>query len=241
MLVVSISEEADDTGVTDPIDEADVFRLSLFTGLKPGTGSGANRITDYLAHHIARMPGDLRSHVQRINMHLAIQDAGGLYGALLDLFIVLNDGGLALRKRILDSARPVLKLPMYQAMNAVLERGIDATDRMPLSRTSMLSKGLQASNRLVSRTDNAATTTRDLLQEAREHIEYGQIELARDLLEQGVLENPERVELQQDLLEIYASTRDRERFSVMRRRLDAKNVAAGEAWSALETILEEDG
>jgi len=239
MLVVSISEEADDTGMIGQVNEGDVFRLSLYTGLKVRAGS--NRIADYLAHHIARMPGDLRSHVQRINMHLETQDAGGLYGALLDLFIVLNDRGLALRKRALDSARPVLKMPMYRAMHAVLERGISATDRMPLSRSSMLSKGLHGSNRLVSRMASAATMTRDLLQEAREHVEYGQIDMARELLEQAVLENPERMELQHDLLEIYTSTRDRERFAAMRRKLDAKNVVAGEAWSALETILEGGG
>jgi Tfp pilus assembly protein FimV len=240
MLVVPISRVDHDVGIFDEASEEDIFQISCFTGLKIKANT-CSRALDYLAHRVARAPGDLRSHVQRINEHLKQQDAAGVYGALLDLFIALNDKGLALRKRMLNSARPALKPPLHKALLAVVEQGIDATEMMPLSRASVLSKGFTGNNQLVRRAESPETVARDPLQEAREHIEYGQIELAIELLEQAALKDPGRVELQYDLLEIYERTRDKEGFTKMHQSLGEKNAPAKDAWASLETALEKDG
>jgi hypothetical protein len=239
MLVVPVAHIDHDAGVSGEASEEDIFQISGFTGLKIRANT-SNKASYYFSHRVARAPGDLRSHIQRINELLERQEAAGVYGALLDLFIALNDKGLALRKRMLNSARLVLKPPLYKALLAVVEEGIDATDLMPLSTASVLSKGFTGNNQLVRRAESPEISMRDPLQEAREHIEYGQIELAREVLEQAVLKNPGRMELQHDLLEIYERTRDKEGFSRMRQSLGKETTPAGEAWSSLETEFEKE-
>jgi hypothetical protein len=61
----------------------------------------------HLAHTIARRPKDLRLHVERILLHAQTSDPD-IIGALYDLFGVLGDKGLPLRRRMLALARPFL-------------------------------------------------------------------------------------------------------------------------------------
>jgi hypothetical protein len=61
----------------------------------------------HLAHTIARRPKDLRLHVERILLYAESGDPN-IIGALGDLFLVLGDKGLPLRRRMLALARPLL-------------------------------------------------------------------------------------------------------------------------------------
>jgi hypothetical protein len=61
----------------------------------------------HLAHTIARRPKDLRLHVERILLYAESGDPD-MIGALGDLFLVLGDKGLPLRRRMLALARPFL-------------------------------------------------------------------------------------------------------------------------------------
>jgi Tfp pilus assembly protein PilF len=75
------------------------------------------------------------------------------------------------------------------------------------------------------------------LQEAQEHLEYGQIDEAREVLEAAILKDPQRPELHQDLLEIYRSTRAKEAFQSMRERIDTDSNPAAAAWQALADLF----
>ena len=63
---------------------------------------------EYLAHRIARFPGDLPSHTQRVLLHLRRRDASALYAALLDLFIALGEKDRPYRAHLLQRAAPLL-------------------------------------------------------------------------------------------------------------------------------------
>jgi hypothetical protein len=56
------------------------------------------RTADYLAHCVARNPGDLRAHARRIAVHHALGEDQELAAAVIDLFIVLGDKGVALKR-----------------------------------------------------------------------------------------------------------------------------------------------
>ena len=237
MLIISTSDtEEHSKPVVDEAVEA-AFQLSGFTGLSFQAGT-CNRIADYFAHGVARTPNNLRGHVQRINEHIRQKDSPGTYGALLDLFITLSDKGLHLRNRMLRSAKEILDPYRYQALSGVLQQGIKDTDRMPLAPNSVFSKGLTGCNQLVQRIESRESRKLDPLQMARDHIEYGQIDEAREILEQALLTDTGSIELHHELLEIYRCTCDKTRFSAMRQNLREVNNPAEDAWSSLEQAFE---
>lgn len=194
---------------------------------------------DYLSRQVARKPEDLRSHLQRINLCLQQRDREGTYGALLDLFIVLGPKGLPLRRRIFRSTLRLLNKEQYRAFLQHMDAGVHATAVMPSARCSMLSKGLTGTSHLVINEVTEEDFQRDPLIEAREHLEYGQVEEARELLEEAVLMEPWRTDLQSDLLEIYRHTRDRKNFDAMRERLEAANIPVSDAWLDASNLIEQ--
>lgn len=213
----------------DSIRQA-AFELPGLRRLRLNAVAVSNDTGDYLARQVARAPGDLCRHIQRINLFLQQEAGEETYGALLDLFIVLGPKGLPLRWRMLRAAKHCLSTEQYQALRQHLESGVHATDAMPIGGNSMLSKGLTGSNQLVVNEAVAAELERDPLVESREHLEYGQVEEARELLEKAVLEEPWRGDLQTELLEIYRYTRDEKNLAAMRTRLEAMDITLPDTW-----------
>ena len=206
------------------------FELSGVRRLRLNALEASNDTGTFLARQVARSPGDLCSHVQRINLFLQQAAGDETYGALLDLFIALGPKGLPLRWRMLGAARHALSHAQFHALRQRLESGIEATDAMPVGGSPMLSKGLTGSNRLVVNQTDTQEQHRDPLIEAGEYLEYGQLEEARELLEKAVLKEPLRGDLQLELLEIYRYTRDKTNFAAMRTRLEAMDVPLDDIW-----------
>ena len=182
---------------------------------------------------MARTPANLIAQVQRINSCLAHRNSEGVYGALLDLFIALGEKGLLLRRRMLVQAKPLLGEERSRALARHLEKGLQATDPMPPSSHSVLSKGLTGTRQLVIRVDSASTTERDPLEDAIEHLEYSQIDKAQAILEQALLEDPSRADLHSNLLAIYRSSGDSVSFARMRDKLDQKQNPVADEWDQL--------
>lgn len=210
-----------------------VFQLSGLHELHIDTGADGNEVQDYFAHLIARYPGDLRTHVQRINFHVARGGAERTYGALLDLFIALGAKGESLRKRMLQTAHPILTAETFELFSVNFERGISSTDVTPTTGSSVLTKGVQGTSQLVTRMDANHASSQDALAEAHACLEYGQISEAQSILEQALLAQPEREALHQDLLEIYQSTGDRQRFYEMLDALDKNQNPYSELWELM--------
>ncbi len=86
---------------------------TLFTALE-GKGliyDGPHK--SVLLHHCTRLvaatPNNLRAHVQRVYLAILCHDRMALTGALVDLFLVLEERGSALRQRLLEQAEPLLR------------------------------------------------------------------------------------------------------------------------------------
>ncbi len=212
------------------------FYLSECRSLQIDTRKlGDNKAAGYLTRSVARRPENLLAQIQRANIHLTQRDAEGVYGSLLDLFITLNNKGRSIRQRMLLRAKPLLTEEQFQALAERLDTGISATDPMPLSTQSVLSKGLTGTRQLIVRIDDNGneTTNRDPLEEAIEYLEYSQIEKAREILEKAVLDNPSRMELHNNLLTIYRVSGDQGSFTVMLDRLNALKFPVPEEWKRL--------
>lgn len=187
---------------------------------------------EYFCHCISRDPRDLLSHVRRI---VLAHDQGAseeLFPALLDLFVALGNKGLDLRKRMLGFARSELAIGHYRQLLDSLAMGLKEKG-IPTVPGSMLQSGLEGWSILVHEGDHQPNAPRDPLVEAREFLEYSQLEEARILLEAAVLMTPHRVELHDELLDIYRSTRDEANFSQMFQELDGISNPCRKKWEGL--------
>lgn len=187
---------------------------------------------EYFCHCVTRNPGDLLSHVRRIivaSEHGADEE---LFPALLDLFIVLGGKGFNLRRRMLEFARSNLTIGHYKQLLDSLVGGAEE-GKMPVVTGSLLHHGLEGWLALIHDGDKQPNAPRDPLLEAREFMEYSQLEEARILLEAALLLTPQRIELHDDLLEIYRSTRDEANFLQMFQELDGIPNPAYKKWEGL--------
>ncbi|MCG6863509.1 MAG: hypothetical protein LJE70_19960 [Chromatiaceae bacterium] len=111
-------------------------------------------------------------------------------------------------------------------------------DRVPLSSESILGKGIRGTTRLVERIGTDETSDLDPLTEARSRLEYGQVDEARRVLEEAVLQYPMRGDLHRELLEIYVHSRDYTHFSAMLEALRSAGSPVPSAWRRLASALE---
>ncbi len=119
-----------------------LFQLAENKALYLNVAQWKGKAADYLARRVARVPMDLRAHVQRVNVNLMHANEEGTYAAVLDLFIALGRDGKLLRRRVLHQARGTLRPLHYQALHDALDQGVSALTAMPLARRSVLSKGV---------------------------------------------------------------------------------------------------
>ena len=208
--------------------------------LKLNTAGWSKDAADYLMHAIARSPNNLHHHVQRINLYILKQDKEHLYGALLDLFIVLANHGMPLRERMLKAAQPLLHDHDYQSLQKHLEAGLTAKDVVTQHKNSILSNGISSPHQLITRCREQDDSFQDPVVEARDHLQYGQIDAAREVLEVSIKSEPERMELYLELLDIYQYTNDGERYQKMQQQLESCNSPILIQWLAQSDSFEEN-
>jgi len=186
---------------------------------------------DYLAHRVSRNANDLISHVQRVILVRQQRDQDASYGALLDLFIALGDKGLRLRRRLLATCGTLLSNEQRQALKKGLAKGVLSSDPLPPSRFSRLSNTVDGEVLVERRADLDTGDQYGALEEARDLIDSGQIDTARQLLEAAFAAAPNDGALEEELLNLYRHTKNHEDFAAMRMRQD--DASLGGAWDEL--------
>lgn len=215
------------------LDLAFIPRQSPFWLNRPPRTLAA-KVLDFLAHRVSNNPKDLLAHVQRVVAHSHAGTPESLYGALLDLFIALDSKGYELRKRLLMKCAPFFNREQRQALTRGLESGVKATDRLPLTPTSLLKYPWSGNTRLVERVDGHAVVVNfDALDEARDLIDSGFLDEARMLLEELLLTQPECEETNKELLDLYRYTRNKKAFFAARQRLEGLPLALADIWEEL--------
>ena len=212
-------------------DEEVTFAIANNPILYLQLGSSNDIAIENLCHRIARDPQDLRAHIQRIALYMRTQNNEGVYSALIDLFIALGEKGGAIRKRMFSNAEPYLSDKRKFFFSSILHRGIRDTDPVPDAHVAVLCKGYIGNNNfIVESAHNSCTYEDDPRQEANDCLSYGQVDEARKILEQAVLQEPWREDLQTDLLEIYWATRDVKACQAMYERLADEFIPDHHAW-----------
>lgn len=210
--LVSVEEAGEQGGYFDVCGSHRLFLREL---MAPDAG------LTYLCHRIVGKPQDLRSHVQRISLLASREDGPALLGAIVDLFIASGDKGLDLKRRMLELAIPLVSSPSVAYLQHHLHTGLTPWDNW-VSRVpgSLLALGFTGSHQVVRRLPGVpAPAFADALEEARSHLEYGQVDAAREVLEQALREDPDNTLVAAQLLDVYRATRDTEGLAAMRRYL----------------------
>ncbi len=218
------------------------FHLLAFQGtVLDGVGSTSD-VADIISHAIARAPTNLRCHIQRINLFITTKDEDRLYGALLDLYIILADQGYLLRKRMLKNARSLIRKEYFDVLNHHLKSGLSVNKGVIFSSTSILSGELAPPHLLIKRLDSAVQAPQqDPIEEACDHLEYGQVDAARQVLEKAIKNAPDRNDLYQELLEIYRCTQDEAGYLTMREQLETENHPFLQRWVELADSFGTEG
>ncbi len=153
VVLTADSEVTQSDSLTDKVEAA--FRIPDFRGLWLDTRSWSNEAANFFAARSARTPENLLNHVQRIMHHIKRNDTDGVYGALIDLFIVLKNHGTSLRERMLNYARPLLDEAQYDSLYRLLSEDVSTLDQLPSGNCSILSKGFSGTFKLVEKLDSS--------------------------------------------------------------------------------------
>ncbi|MGZ0080124.1 FimV family protein [Methylomonas sp. ZR1] len=184
-----------------------------------------------LVFKISRNPKDLLAHLRRIYFCYDRRLSEQLYAALLDLMIILDGKGTAISRRMIQASQS--RLLVQQCQDLLKTDG----QTPPANRYSLFSKGLLASRELV-RSRRQTEAQHDYLALANDFIEYSQLEQAMDVLETGINLQHDRPDLQLALLELYKSTKNRERFQLNRQRFSDSGVVLEGEWLELAHYFE---
>lgn len=194
------------------------FRIAASQRLQVHDLAAFDASLAHLEHCILDNPSGLRSHVRRIFLLMDHGNSTDLPGALVDLLIALGDKGQALKRHLLALAAPQLPSAVAALLEQHLESGF-APWRVfsPAVRSSLLLLGYSGEHELVHRRDaEQAGGYTDAMEEARDRLAYGQLDAAREVLEQVLRQTPDHAEAAAELLAIYRSTKDAERLALMR-------------------------
>lgn len=217
-----------------------VFQEPDDTGLGVPRDIDLDKWATHLAHRSAREPGNLLNHVRRVYLHLARRQVEELYGAMLDLYLVLGDKGSSLRGRLLRETRKLLPRERYDLFLAHYKHGLQRNQPLPASRHSVLGNFFSGRMTLVRQQQSPKQPARvriDPLEQAREELTYGDVATAQRILEVALLHSPNRIELHLELLELYTHTRSLGDLVKMQERLGDDVAIARDAWDRTRSLL----
>ncbi len=171
-----------------------------------------NAAWHFYSHSIRRNPANLKLHTHRVFFAMQHNDASFLSGSLHDLFYILKDAGEGLRIRLLKASIPYLskKETLYFAM--WIKVGIKKGMGYKWVSGSVLADGLVGPDQALFTKRSAEFTHPQLspLEEARSCMEYGQLDIAKEILEKALLKDANNTALREELAYLNQYTKSRE-------------------------------
>ncbi|MFW5447925.1 MAG: tetratricopeptide repeat protein [Methylophagaceae bacterium] len=188
-------------------------------------------LSENTAHKITRNINDLRSHVQRIYLFIKEQQAKAVYSALVDLFLVLQGNGFALRKRMLASAQALLSEQQFDALRKSLLVGLNKEMDIPQAELALVTQGVIASHQeFIQKNVVETEVAMSPIDEVRSYIEHGQLDQAQVTLQKAIVTHPHQLELHHNLLDIFQKTGDKDQFSSSYKQLLEQSIVLPPQW-----------
>jgi hypothetical protein len=221
-----------------------IFHEPRNQGLKIPEAVEPEQWATHLAYLSAREPGNLVNHVRRIYLHLELKQPDPLYGAMLDLYLILGDKGASLRRRLLRMSKSDLPADLYTLFASNWEQGLKRSQSFPISQYSVFGNFMQGEFKLIDE-GSAVKQTRvkqmDPLDMAHEELTFGDISVAQAILEDAILATPHRMGVHYSLLEVYKHTHSLSDLLKMQEKLGDNVSVAQSAWKQTREYLESQG
>lgn len=190
-----------------------------------------------LVFKVSQTPKYLQGHLERIYYCFQKQLDEQLFGALIDLLLVLKQDGKALGKRMVAGCKSRITDDQFQALNNYIDNRGAESRLMLLNRYSVFAKGLQSSADMLQLAEVSGGKGFDALKLARDYVEYSQLDSAISVLEQAILEQPERLELHAEILSLFRSTRNAAGFNRTYTELTQLNIDLPAEWGQLSAFF----
>lgn len=182
---------------------------------------------------LRRQPNNLRRHVQYIFLLVRQQkkDALAIKSALLDLFIVLGEGGQPLRERMLQVAKPYLTAADAVYFEQHMQSGLTEKSRVYGKVYSFMTLALSGNGQaIVRQKEEPVKKDFSLFDEAVSMLEQGDVDEARQILERAIKLQPDEEKIAEELLAIYQSQRDHEALAGIRQWFLENDLALPACW-----------
>lgn len=190
----------------------------------------------YQQFMLRRAPDNLHRHVQCIFSLLKAEPVSrdALFGALLDLFIVLEEKGLRLRRRMLVAAKNHLPEADLTFLNRHLSSGLHAHTVVADAGLSVLTQGFSGSSKVIYKAvQPAAHPVLSLYEQAVSILEYGDIDQATELLVQALQQQPNDEQIADELLAIYQHQKNEAGIDAIRLWFIENNLSLPNNWPLL--------
>lgn len=197
----------------------------------------AEKSLERLVFSVSKKPKYLQAHLERIYYCFQEQLDEQLLGALIDLLIVLNKDGAALGRRMIAGSKSRLTETQFKELTHYINHKEAQSDLLLHNRYSVFTKGILSAKALVHIVEDKVETEHDPLALARNYIEFSQLDNATQVLEQAILDNPERLELHGELLSLYRSTRNKKGFFRIYIALTTKSLPLPPEWKQLNDFF----
>ncbi len=199
-----------------------------------------NAYLDYMQRRLRRNPRDLKSHVRRILMLHGQGRNRECFGAMLDLFLVLGEGGKALRRNLVRKVEADLTPSQRVFLNDHLDKGLTASAPLPEDAGVLLSNALSGTtNVVVQKKGEEKSVEEDPLEVARQLIagEPPDEGTAQALLEGALRQDPGREEVCRELLALYRRNHLKDAFRCTYAALMGRRLALPRLWRETEEYL----
>lgn len=187
---------------------------------------------------VTRKPKRLIAHIQRIHHCYKTNLQEQLFAALVDLLVILNGRGKAISWRMITGTKSKLSDEQYKKLQELMTVNHDVA-LLTGNEYSVFAKGLIGTRNLVQQIEASDKQEHDPLNLAYDYIEYSQLDEAKEVLEKAIVNQPQRQELHQCLLELYKSTLDSSGFIRMFNILTKLDVILPNDWSILQAFFNE--
>lgn len=190
----------------------------------------------YLLGCLSREPNNLRFHVQLIFSLIQKENVARdeVFGALLDLFIVLKDRGLPLRQRMLAVATPFITSEDVEFFKKNLESGLGARVICANTGHSLFAEGYVGATDFIEQAiqiDNQQTLS--VYEQALSLLEYGELDEAAVLLAQALKQDPDKEQIAEELLAIYMHQEDYTAIDAIRDWYLERDIELPSCWPLL--------
>jgi len=190
-----------------------------------------------IVYRITRKPRNLICHLKRIYYCFNASLNDELFAALIDFLVVLDRRGQAISWRMIIGSRSRLNNKQFKMLKDFLKDNNANANLLIGNQYSVFARGFLGTDDLIRQIEAQNNHDYDILEIVRDYIEYSQLEEAKDVLESAVFQDLTRIDLQEELLSLYKSTRDETRFRTKLTELLQMDVKLSGEWDKLNTFF----